>query len=70
MVKEVLDDLQQEERHIRDQLRRAKAPSRAIRALAAILTLREHASDLRAVLSRGDPEDQRKILRRTIRSVT
>jgi hypothetical protein len=70
LVKEVLDDLQQQERQIRHQLRRAEAPSRAIRALAAIRTLREQASDLRAVLSQGDSVDQRKIFRRTIRSVT
>jgi site-specific DNA recombinase len=70
LVKEVVDDLQREEREIRDQLRGTEAPSEALRALAAIRRLREHASDLRAVLSQGDPEDQRKIFRRTIRSVT
>ncbi len=70
LVKEVVDDLQREEREIRDQLRGTEAPSEAVRALAAIRGLREHADDLRAVLSHGDPEDQRKIFRRTIRSVT
>jgi hypothetical protein len=30
----------------------------------------EHADDLRAVLRQGDPEDRRRIFRRTIRSVT
>lgn len=59
-----------EEREIRDQLRGTERPSDAVRALAAIRGLREHASDLRAVLRHVDPEDQRKIFSRTIRSVT
>ena len=56
LVKEVLDDLQQQER----QIRRSASTRRGSE---------EHA-DLRAWLSQGDPEDQRKIFRRTIRSVT
>ena len=70
LVKEVVDDLQREEREIQDQLRDTERPSDAVRALAAIRGLREHAGDLRTVLRHGDPEDQRKIFRRTIRSVT
>jgi len=70
LVKEVVEELQREEREIRDQLRDAERPSEAVRALAAIRRLREHADDLRAVLRHGNPEDQRKIFRRTIRSVT
>jgi hypothetical protein len=60
--------LQREEREIQDQLRSTDRPSEAVRALAAIRGLREHADDLRTVLRHGDPEDQRKIFRRTIRS--
>jgi site-specific DNA recombinase len=70
LVREVVEELQGEEREIRDQLRDAERPSEAVRALAAIRRLREHADDLRAVLKHGDPEDMRKIFRRTIRSVT
>jgi hypothetical protein len=70
LVKEVVDDLQREEREIREQLRGTEHPSEAVRALAAIRRLREHASDLRAELRNGDPKDQRKIFRQTIRSVT
>ncbi len=70
LVKEVVDDLQREEREIRDQLRDVERPREAVRALAAIRRLREHADDLRAVLRHGDPEDQQKVFRRTIRSVT
>jgi hypothetical protein len=65
-----VEELQAEEREIRDQLLDTERPSEAARALAAIRRLREHASDLRAVLRQGDPEDQRKIFTRTIRSVT
>ncbi len=61
-----MEKLQGEEREIRDQLRDAERPSEAVRALAAIRRLREHADDLRAVLKHGDPEDMRKIFRRTI----
>jgi hypothetical protein len=39
-------------------------------ALSALRRLREHADDLRAALRHGDPQDQRKIFTRTIRSVT
>jgi len=70
LVKEVVEELQREEREIQDQLRSTDRPSEAVRALAAIRGLREHADDLRTVLRHGDPEDQRKIFRRTIRSVT
>jgi hypothetical protein len=70
LVREVVEELQGEEREIRDQLRDAERPTEAVRALAAIRRLREHADDLRAVLKHGDPEDMRKIFRRTIRSVT
>jgi hypothetical protein len=63
LIREVVEELQREEREIRDQLRDAERPSEAIRALAAIRRLREHADDLRAVLRHGDPEDQRKIFR-------
>jgi hypothetical protein len=48
LVKEVVEELQREEREIRDQLRSAERPSEAVPALAAIRRLREHASDLRA----------------------
>lgn len=70
LVKEVVEELHREEREIQDQLRSTDRPSEAVRALAAIRGLREHADDLRTVLRHGDPEDQRKIFRRTIRSVT
>jgi hypothetical protein len=70
LVKEVVDDLQREEREIRAQLLGTERPSEAVRALASIRGLREHAGDLRAVMRHGDPEDQRRIFRRTIRSVT
>jgi hypothetical protein len=64
LVREVVDDLQGEEREIRAQLRGTERPSEAVRALASIRGLREHAGDLRAVMRHGDPEDQRKIFRR------
>ena len=70
LVRGVVEELQGEEREIRDQLRDAERPSEAVRALAAIRRLREHADDLQAVLKHGDPKDMRKIFRRTIRSVT
>jgi hypothetical protein len=70
LVKEVVEELQREEREVQNQLRCTERPSEAARALAAIRGLREHADDLRAVLRHGDPEDQRKIFGRTIRSVT
>ncbi len=70
LVREVVEELQGEEREIRDQLQDAERPSETVRALAAIRRLREHADDLRAVLKHGDPEDLRKIFKRTIRSVT
>jgi hypothetical protein len=70
LVRELVEDLQREEREIRDQLRGTERPGEAVRALAAIRRLREHAGDLRAVLSHGVPEDQPKIFSRTILSVT
>jgi hypothetical protein len=69
LVKEVLDDLQQQERQIRRSASTRRGSEQGHPGLVAIRRLREHA-DLRAVLSQGDPEDQRKIFRRTIRSVT
>jgi hypothetical protein len=37
--------------------------------LAALRRLREHAAELRAVLRDGDPQDQRKVFTRTVRTV-
>jgi hypothetical protein len=37
--------------------------------LAALRLLSDHAADLRAVLRDGDPQDQRKVFTRTVRSV-
>jgi len=42
----------------------------AARALVSIRRLRQHADDIRQVLTAGDPQDQRKIFTRTVRSVT
>jgi hypothetical protein len=70
LVKEVVDELQREERQIRERLRQLEGPPDAMRALSAIRGLREHADDLRGALRHGDPQDQRKIFVRTIRSLT
>jgi hypothetical protein len=69
-VKEVVEELQREERETRERLRQLDGPTDAMRALSAIRGLREHADDLRAALRHGDPQDQRKIFIRTIRSLT
>jgi site-specific DNA recombinase len=70
LVKEVVEELQQEEQEIRERLRKLDSPENVGRALSAIRRLGEHADDIRAVLRAGDPEDQRKVFTRTIRSVT
>jgi site-specific DNA recombinase len=70
LVKEVVEELQQEEREIRVRLRKLDSPENVAPTLTAIRRLREHADDLRQVLVAGDSDDQRKIFTRTIRSVT
>jgi hypothetical protein len=70
LVKEVVEELQREEREIREQLLGLEGPADATRGLAAVRRLREHADDLQAVLRLGDSEDQRKIFNRTVRSIT
>jgi len=70
LVKEVVEELQREEREIRERLRQLDGPTDAMRALSAIRGLRDHADDLRTALRHGDPNDQRKIFTRTIRAVT
>jgi hypothetical protein len=70
LVKEVVEELQLEERQIRERLRQLDGPTDVMRALSAIRGLREHADDLRTALRHGDPNDQRKIFTRTIRSLT
>jgi hypothetical protein len=42
----------------------------AAQALTAIRRLRDHADDIRQILSGGEPDDQRRIFTRTVRSVT
>jgi hypothetical protein len=69
-VKEVVEELQQEERKISEKLRGLQGEPDAAHALAALRLLRDHAADLRAVLRDGDPQDQRKVFTRTVRSVT
>jgi hypothetical protein len=56
LVKEVVEELQREEREIREQLRQLDGPTDAVRALTAIRGLREHTDDLRAALRHGDPK--------------
>jgi site-specific DNA recombinase len=70
LVKEVVEELQQEEREIRERLRKLDSSDQAARALVSIRRLREHADDIRQVLAAGDPQDQRKIFTLTVRSVT
>ncbi len=70
LVKEVVEELQQEERDIRQRLTKLDSSDESARALASIRRLREHADDIRQVLAAGDPQDQRKIFTRTIRSIT
>jgi hypothetical protein len=70
LVKEVVEELQQEEHEIRERLRKLDSTDQASRALASIKRLREHADDIRRVLTAGDAQDQRKIFTRTVRSVT
>jgi hypothetical protein len=70
LVKEVVEELQREEREIRERLRQLDGPTDAMRALSAIRGLRGHSDDLRTALRHGDPNGQRKIFTRTIRSVT
>jgi DNA polymerase/3'-5' exonuclease PolX len=70
LVKEVIEELRQEEHEIRERLRKLHPTDHATRALASIKRLREHANDIRRVLTAGDPQDQRKIFTRTVRSVT
>jgi hypothetical protein len=50
--------------------RNLDSPDDVARTLSAVRRLQEHADDLRIVLRAGDPEDQRRISTRTIRSVT
>ncbi len=69
LVKEVVEELQSEEREIRKRLRELESSDDMARSLSAIRRLREHADDIREVLRAGDPDDQRKIFARTIRSV-
>jgi len=70
LVKEVVEELQEEEQDVRARLRRLDSSEAAARALVSIRRLREHADDIRQVLAAGDPQDQRKIFTRTVRSVT
>jgi site-specific DNA recombinase len=70
LVKEVVEDLQQEEHEIRERLRKLHSTDHATQALATIKRLREHADDIRRVLTAGDPQDQRRIFTRPVRSVT
>jgi DNA invertase Pin-like site-specific DNA recombinase len=70
LVKEVVEELQQEERDARERLRKLDSSDEAARALSSIRRLREHADDIRQVLTARDPQDQRKIFTRTVRSVT
>jgi hypothetical protein len=69
LVKEVVEELQREERKIREKLRGLHGEPDAAHALAALRLLSDHAADLRAVLRDGDPQDQRKVFTRTVRSV-
>ena len=69
VVKEVVDELQQEERKITEKLRGLQGEPDAAHALAAVRLLRDHAADLRAVLRDGDPHDQRNVFVRTVSSV-
>jgi hypothetical protein len=68
LVKEVVQELQAEERETLEKLPKLDSGEEAGRALAAIRRLREHADDIRQALRAGEPDDQRKIFTRTIRS--
>jgi DNA invertase Pin-like site-specific DNA recombinase len=69
LVKEVVEELQSEELEIRNRLRKVNSSEDVARSLSAIRRLREHVDDIREVLRAGNPDDQRKIFSRTIRSV-
>lgn len=70
LVREVVEEIQEEERQVRERLKRLDSSDQAARALASIRRLREHADDIRHVLAAGDPQDQRMIFTRTVRSIT
>ena len=70
LVKEVVEELQQEERELRQRLRKFDSSDRTSRALVSIQRLRDHADDIGEVLANGEPQHQRRIFTRTVRSVT
>jgi len=67
LVKEVVDELQQEERKIMEKLRGLQGEPDAAHALAAVRLLHDHAADLRAVLRDAIPI-QRMVFIQTVSS--
>jgi len=65
-----VEELREEERDVRERLRKLDSTEQASRAPMSIRRLREHADDIRDALAAGDPQDQQRIFTRTVRSVT
>jgi hypothetical protein len=65
-----VDDLQQEKGEIGERLGKLDSSDDAAQAITAIRRLRDHADDIRQIRGGGEPDDQRRIFTRTVRSVT